>query len=101
MARSRRPELEKDNPAAPQVYRRKRRLALIRGGSAASREEHDPVADALQTLTDAAERFVNRVPRWKKSEPERQALLDAITRAQLTLSVEGMRAGRSSAAPND
>ncbi len=96
MGRSKRPELEKDNPVAPQVYqRRKQRLTLVHGGAASSREEHDPLTEALQTLTDAAERFVNGVPRWKKSEAERQALLDAITQAQLTLSVEGMRAGKS------
>jgi hypothetical protein len=53
------------------------------------RPANDP-ADVVQTLhnlTDAAETFVNRVPRLKKNEAERQALLDAITRAQLILSV--------------
>ena len=43
---------------------------------------------ALNTLTDAAERFVNHTPRIKRLEAERQALLDAIRQAQLLLSVK-------------
>ena len=43
--------------------------------------------DALLAITDAAERFVNRSPRSKRLEAERQALLDAIRQAQLLLSV--------------
>jgi hypothetical protein len=43
---------------------------------------------ALQQLTDAAERFVNRSQRLKRLEPEHQALLDAIRQAQLVLSVK-------------
>lgn len=44
--------------------------------------------DAVLALTDAAERFVNRSPRSKRLEGERQALLDAIRQAQLILSVK-------------
>jgi len=40
------------------------------------------------TDCDAAERFVNRSPRLKRLEADRQALLDAIRRAQLLLSVK-------------
>lgn len=43
---------------------------------------------ALNTVTDAAERFVNHTPRIKRLEEERQALLDAIRQAQLLLSVQ-------------
>ena len=43
---------------------------------------------ALNSVTDAAERFVNRTPRLKRLEEERQTLLDAIRRAQLVLSVK-------------
>jgi hypothetical protein len=43
---------------------------------------------ALTSVTDAAERFVNHSPRLKRLEPERQVLLDAIRRAQLLLSVK-------------
>jgi len=42
----------------------------------------------LKSVTDAAERFVNHSPRPKRLEAERQALLDAIRRAQLLLSVK-------------
>jgi hypothetical protein len=85
MARSRRPELEKDNPVAPQIYSRRKRTA--RGAHEAARLTAD-TGDTLQALAEAAEAFVDRTPRWKKTEAERQALLDAITRAQLFLSVE-------------
>jgi hypothetical protein len=77
--------LEKDNPIAPQIYSRRKRAA--RG----AREENGDTSNASETLhalAEAAEAFVNRTPRWKKTEAERQALLDAITRAQLFLSVD-------------
>ena len=50
------------------------------------RPSHD-VWEAFHMVTDAAENFVNRSPRSKRLETERQALLDAIRRAQLVLSV--------------
>lgn len=53
------------------------------------------MAETLQTLTEAAERFVNRLPRSKKLEEERTALLDAITQAQWLLAVEHIPAKRS------
>ncbi|BFU96943.1 MAG: conserved protein of unknown function [Nitrospira sp.] len=83
MARSRRPELEKDNPSAPEVYvGRRRKGKNLRG------EGGTGIIETLEHLADAAERFVNRVPRLRKHEADRQALLDAITQAQLTLSVQ-------------
>jgi len=36
---------------------------------------------------DRAERFVNRSPQWKRIEAERRELLEAITQAQLVLSI--------------
>ena len=44
--------------------------------------------NVLTRVTEAAERFVNRTPRLKRLETERQALLDAIRQAQLVLSVK-------------
>lgn len=44
--------------------------------------------NVLTRVTEAAERFVNRTPRLKRLEIERQALLDAIRQAQLVLSVK-------------
>jgi len=41
----------------------------------------------LQRVTVAADAFVNRAPRVKRIEDERIALLQAITDAQLVLSV--------------
>jgi hypothetical protein len=49
-------------------------------------DDRDPVR-ACQRLTRAAEDFVNRAPRVKRIEVERTALLEAITEAQLVLSV--------------
>ena len=43
--------------------------------------------NVLRELTEAASRFVDRAPRQQRLEADRQALLDAITRAQLVLSV--------------
>jgi hypothetical protein len=43
--------------------------------------------EVLKELTDAAERFVNKAPKQAKLEQDRQALLDAIMRAQLVLSL--------------
>lgn len=52
------------------------------------RQRSDDPWGALLAITDAAERFVNRSPRSKRLEAERQALLDAIRQAQLLLSVK-------------
>jgi|KBSMisStandDraft_5_1062788.scaffolds.fasta_scaffold90947_2 hypothetical protein len=53
------------------------------------RPSQDPW-ESFEGITNAAERFVNHTPRLKRLEPERQALLDAIRRAQLLLSVKHM-----------
>ncbi len=95
MARSRRPELEKDNPTAPQPYVGPRRRARARSASGSVRADaKDEIAKSLQTLMGAAERFVNGAARSKKLEQERNALLDAITQAQWLLSVEQISAKR-------
>lgn len=89
MARSRRPELEKDNPVAPQPYvGPRRRQAQVRAGSSLRAAAQSEMSKTLQTLMEAAERFVNGAPKSKKLEAERNALLDAITQAQWLLSVE-------------
>ena len=46
------------------------------------RPSHD-VGEAFHRVTDAAENFVNRSPRSKRLETERQALLDAIRRGEV------------------
>jgi len=87
MARSRRPELEKDNPTAPQLYvGPRRRSALSRRASASQTPAPDRMAAAMQALTAAAEEFVNGVPYVQELDMERNALLEAITQAQTLLS---------------
>jgi len=61
------------------------------------RRSSEDAWDALSIVTDAAERFLNRSPRFKRLEAERQALLDAIRRAQLMLSVKRLPVGPESA----
>ena len=89
MAVFRRPELEKDNPIAPQMYvGPRRRRALLREASSAPALGKVDMAEMLQTLTAAAERFVASVPPSKKLKEERSALLEAIIQAQQLLSNE-------------
>lgn len=96
MARSRRPELEKDNPVAPQHYvgPRKRQARPRRAISSLSTDSRSEMGKTLQSLMEAAERFVNGAARSKKLEEERNALLDAITQAQWLLSVEQVSSKR-------
>jgi hypothetical protein len=56
---------------------------------------------ALTSVTEAAEQFVNRTPRLKRLEAERQALLDAIRQAQLVLSVKRWSPATSVARPRE
>jgi hypothetical protein len=43
--------------------------------------------DVLRELIAAAQRFVNKAPRYRRIEADRRALLDALTRAELLLSL--------------
>lgn len=84
----RRPELEKDNPIAPQMYvGPRRRLALARAALKPVSAQGG-MAETLQALTDAAEQFLAVVPALKKVGRERKALLKAISQAQERLSDE-------------
>jgi hypothetical protein len=97
MARSRRPELEKDNSMAPQPHAgpRRKRARQPRAVSSPSPGRPNEMGQALLTLMETAERFVNGAPRSKKLEEQRNALLDAITQAQWLLSVEHVPAKRA------
>ena len=89
MARSRRPELEKDNPTAPQLYvGPRRRRALSRATTPSHPAAQDEIAAAMHTLMSAAEEFVNGVPYVQELDKERNALLEAIAQAQTLLSPE-------------
>jgi len=83
----RRPELEKDNPVAPQMYvGPRRRLALARAAAKTQGPASGNMAEALQALTAAADAFVATVPASKKRQQERTTLLKAIKQAQRLLS---------------
>ncbi|NOS81397.1 MAG: hypothetical protein HOP32_07450 [Nitrospira sp.] len=91
MAVFRRPELEKDNPIAPQMYvGPRRRRALLREASLSPASRQGDMVEILQTLTAAAERFVTIVPPLKKRQEERSTLLEAIIQAQQLLSGESL-----------
>jgi hypothetical protein len=59
----------------------RRRLALARASVTESSYAGGGMADALQALVVAAERFVKRVPVSRKREGERKALMKAIAEA--------------------
>ncbi len=82
----RRPELEKDNPIAPQPYMGpRRRLAMARAASLGKALEVDDVKSALQNLMDAASRLVNGLPKAKKIQKDVTALRQAIAQAERVL----------------
>ena len=86
----RRPELEKDNPIAPEPYiGPRRRLALARTASLGKRAEVDDVKETLQTLVEAACRFVNRLPKARKTDKDLKLLRDAIVQAERVLASDG------------
>lgn len=49
--------------------------------------DHPDLVQACRRLAETAENFVNRAPRQKRTEAERSALFDALSHAQLVLSV--------------
>jgi len=59
-----------------------------------TRQDNRDVVKALQQLTNAADHFVNRAPRVKRIEHECAALLNAITHAELVLSVHQLSTDR-------
>lgn len=86
----RRPELEKDNPMAPQPYiGPRRRLAMARAASLGKPAEVDDVKETLQTLTVAASSFVKSLPKTRKTDNGLGQLRDAIAQAQRVLAAEG------------
>ncbi|HSA86707.1 MAG TPA: hypothetical protein VLE46_11025 [Nitrospira sp.] len=85
----RRPELEKDNPVAPQPYvGPRRRLALARAVSKEFTGEND-LKKTLQTVTLAASRYVDSLPKTRKTEKSLKLLRDAIAQAERVLEAEG------------
>ncbi|WP_423723422.1 hypothetical protein [Nitrospira sp. NS4] len=82
-----RPELIKDNPAAPQPYVSPRRSRTRpRTASSARATAQDGMREALQMLMRSAERFVDSLPASKNRNKELPALLIAMTQAHRLLS---------------
>ena len=52
-----------------------------------ARQDNNDVLKAFHRLTEAAEEYVNRSPQVKRIQTQRSTLLDAISNAQLVLSV--------------
>jgi len=85
----RRPELEKDNPVAPQPYiGPRRRLAMARAAASGRTTEPADVRDMLKTLVEAATYFVKSRPKTKKTDKELNALQKAITQAERALNTQ-------------
>ena len=85
----RRPELEKDNPIAPQPYiGPRRRLAMARAAASEELSEEGDMRDTLQILTKAASRFVSSLPKARKADTGLKALRDAIAQAEQVLAVK-------------
>jgi len=86
----RRPELEKDNPIAPEPYiGPRRRLAMTRVAAPVESTELHDLKEMLQTLTKTASHYVNSLPRSRRTAKGLKALHDAITQAERMLSAEG------------
>ena len=68
-----------------------------------ARKNNEEVIKAFHRLTEAAEEYVNRSPQVKRIQTQRSTLLDAISNAQLVLSVHRLPAEptneRSKSAP--
>jgi hypothetical protein len=85
----RRPELEKDNPTAPQPYvGPRRRQSQARGASAKDSTRAEQIRERLQILAKAAASFVNSRPKTKKKDEGLNVLRDAIIQAERVLSVK-------------
>jgi hypothetical protein len=83
----RRPELEKDNPIAPEPYvGPRRRLAMARAAASGKFIETGDVRETLQTLMEAASRVVNSRSPTRKPDTRLNALRDAIAQAERVLS---------------
>ncbi|CUS31604.1 hypothetical protein COMA1_10182 [Candidatus Nitrospira nitrosa] len=83
----RRPELEKDNPIAPEPYvGPRRRLAMARAVAAGKSAEPGDVRETLQVLAKAAAQVVKRLSHQGKADKDLQTLREAIAQAERTLS---------------
>jgi hypothetical protein len=83
----RRPELEKDNPIAPEPYvGPRRRLAMARAAASGKSTEVGDMKETLQTLMEAASRVVGSLSTTRKTDKRLSTLRDAIAQAERVLS---------------
>lgn len=86
----RRPELEKDNPIAPEPYvGPRRRLAMARAASLGDPVEVDDVNDTLWNLVEAASRYIDSLPKTRKTEKGLKELRNAIAQAERVIVAGG------------
>ncbi|NGZ98688.1 MAG: hypothetical protein CV089_21670 [Nitrospira sp. WS110] len=95
----RRPELEKDNPIAPEPYvGPRRRLAMARAAALKNEADAGKMKEALQALVRAAARFLREQPNVSKPGKNLVALRDAIAKADEVLAADtrskGLRKAR-------
>lgn len=85
----RRPELEKDNPVAPEPYvGPRRRLAMARAAASSQLVEAPAMKEALQSLTEAASRLMKSLPRARQTATNLKALRAAIAQAERVLAAQ-------------
>jgi hypothetical protein len=85
----RRPELEKDNPIAPEPYvGPRRRLAMARAAALEKSTEAGDMKEMLQALVNAAARFLRGQPNIRRPGRNFTALRNAIEKANQVLAAE-------------
>lgn len=85
----RRPELEKDNPVAPEPYvGPRRRLAMARAAASSHLVEAPDMKEALQSLAEAASRLMKSLPKARRTATNLKALRAAIAQAERALTAE-------------
>ncbi|NJL16776.1 MAG: hypothetical protein HC938_05835 [Nitrospira sp.] len=85
----RRPELEKDNPIAPQPYvGPRRRLAMARATALENSSEVGDMEETLQTLVNAASQLLRDLPKVRRSGKSVKVVQDAIAHAEQVLAAE-------------
>lgn len=85
----RRPELEKDNPIAPEPYvGPRRRLAMARAAALKNEADVGNMKETLRALVRAAVRFLREQPKVSKPGKNLVALRDALTKADQVLAAD-------------
>ena len=85
----RRPELEKDNPIAPEPYvGPRRRLAMARAAALKNEADVGNMKETLRALVRAAVRFLREQQKVSKPGKNLVALRDALTKADQVLAAD-------------